>query len=160
MSTLTIFGRPCGSRTIDFLVASALDVPSGTVAVIEGPDTAFIGGQGAGQLDADTVIARRSIYLALAIALAEFQKLAGAIDAKPLDRIARPAPAIALARKAALGREHAVALCRGNVALEIGLVAEQAEPVLDLPLDAQHAATKLGVGRSAHQVETRGSAGR
>ena len=95
------------------------------------------------------MVAGRQIEFALAVAIAEFEQLAGAVDAQPLDRVARPAAAVAVARQPALGRQHALATMRGNVALEIGLVAEQAEAVLDLPLDAGPGrVAELGLGRA------------
>src|SRR6266852_1956172 len=105
-------------------------------AAIEAPSATFLRRQGARQGHPDAVVARRQIAFALAVALAEFEQLAGTVHAQPLDRVARPAAAVAVARQPALGREHALAAMRGNVPLEIGLVAEQAEAVLDLPLDA------------------------
>ena len=88
------------------------------------------------------MVARRQIDLARAVALAEFHQPAGTIDAQPLDRVARPAAAVALDRQPPLGTEHAVVAPGGDVALEVGLAAEQAKPVLHLPLDA-----RLGIAR-------------
>ena len=56
-------------------------------------------------------------------------------DLQALHGVARPAEAVAGDRKALLGGEHAVVAPGGDVTLEIGLVAEQPEPVLDLPFD-------------------------
>ena len=83
------------------------------------------------------MIAGRQIDLACAVALAEFHQPAGAIDAQALDRIARPAAAVALDGKPPLGTQDAVVAPGGEVALEIRFAAEQAEAVLDLPLDAR-----------------------
>ena len=47
----------------------------------------------------------------------------------------RPAAAVGVARQAALGGEHAAGAMGDHMALEIGRAAEQAEAVLDLPLD-------------------------
>src|SRR5262249_58775527 len=60
---------------------------------------------------------------------------AGAVHARPFAQVARPAAAVALACQTPLGRQHAIAMRRGNVTLEVGFVAEQAESALDLPLD-------------------------
>ena len=93
------------------------------------------------------MIARSQINFAFAVAIAEFEQLAGTIDAQPLDRVARPAAAVAVLGKPALGREHAFAAVGGDVALEVGLAAEQPEAVLDLPLDLQRRrGAGLGVG--------------
>src|SRR5262245_65647752 len=83
------------------------------------------------------MLARRQIVLAHAVAVADLGQPAGTIDAEPLDRVARPAAAVAVDREPALGTEHAIPAIGGDLALEIGLAAEQAEAVLDLPLDAQ-----------------------
>ncbi len=132
-------------------------MPRGAVAVVEAPDATFIGWQGSGKRDADAVVARRQIDFALAVAIAEFQQLARAVDAQPFDRVARPAAAVALACQAPLGREHAIAVRRGDVTLEVGLVAEQAKPVLDFPLDVQRVAALRSAAWAAcpHQVENR-----
>ena len=83
------------------------------------------------------MVARRQIILPRSVAVAGVQELAGAVDAQPLDRVARPAAAVAFAREAVLGRQHAVAAIGRDMALEIGFAAKQAKPVLDLPLDAR-----------------------
>jgi len=100
------------------------------------------------------MIARGKIDLAFAVAIAEFQQPAHTVDAQPFDHVARPAAAVGLAGQAPLGREHAIAAHRRNVTLEVGLVAEQAESVLDLPLDG--AAPAAGCAWTAcPQVENR-----
>ena len=88
------------------------------------------------------------IDLALAVALADFHQPAGAVDAQALDRVARPAAAVALDREPLLGAEHAVVAPGRDMALEIGLAAEQAEAVLDLPLDARLRAPALARART------------
>ena len=115
-------------------------MPRVTVAVVEAPHAAFIGRQGSAERDADSVVARRQIGFALAVPLAGFQQPARAIDAEPLDDVARPAAAVAVLGQAPLGREHAIAAHRLDVALEVGLAAEQAKAVLGFPLDARRAA--------------------
>ena len=100
------------------------------------------------------MVARRQIILLRAVALAGVEQPAGAIGAQPLDRVARPAAAVALALQAILGRQQAVAAVGGDVALEVGLTAEEAEAALHLPLDARSAAARLGEGeRSAPRRE-------
>jgi hypothetical protein len=125
-------------------------LPRVTVAVVETPHTAFVGGQCSGKRDAHAVIARRKIDLAFAVTVAEFEQPARTIDAQPLDHIARPAAAVALFCQPPLGRQHAIAARRFDVALEVGLVAEEPKPVLDVPLDARRTArSRLGAKRLA-----------
>jgi hypothetical protein len=104
------------------------------------------------------VIARRQIGFALAVAVAGFQQLAGAVDAQPLDRVPRPAASVAVAREPPLGGEDPVPLERGDVALKISLVAEQPESALDLPFDVRPApGRRLRLGhRSAPRRQRRG----
>src|SRR5262249_3251348 len=65
-----------------------------------------------------------------------------------------------LARKAPFRRKHADASTGGDMTLEIGLIAEQPKPALDLPLDAQRsAAAPLGTdGVSRRREHGRGEA--
>ena len=101
------------------------------------------------------MIARREKSLARAVAVADVQKLAGAIEAQSLDHVARPAAAVAVARQPLLGGKHAVVAIGGNVALEVGLAAKQAKAVLDLPVDAQRRVAALSqsgaLARGRHQ---------
>ena len=83
------------------------------------------------------MIARRQIVLAFPVAIAEFQQPARTIEAQPFDDIARPTAAVTFLCQAPLGREHATMAHGGHVTLEVGLAAEQPEPVLDFPLDAR-----------------------
>ena len=92
---------PVGKVGLHFLVAGGVDLPRGPVAVIEAPDAPFIRRHRSGKHDADAVIARRQIDLAHAVPLADFQQLAGTVDAQALHRVAGPAAAIGLARQAA-----------------------------------------------------------
>src|SRR5262249_50249333 len=120
-----------------------------TVAVVEAPRAAVVGPQRSRQHDADAMVARRQIEFPLAVALARFQEPAGAVDTQPLDRVARPAAAVGLAGEAPFGGEHALAARRSDITPEVGLVAEQAEPALHLPLNPRRAGG-FGVGsRSA-----------
>jgi len=136
-------GRPAADEaSLHLFVARAAHLPRVAVAVVEAPGAALVRRQGSGKRDADAMIARGKIALALAVAVAEFEKPAGAVDAQPFDHLARPAAAVALAGQALLSREHAAAAQRGNVTLEVGLVAEQAESAFDLPLDV-----RCGAGR-------------
>src|SRR5262249_19155197 len=83
---------------LDLLVARGGRLARRAFAVVEAPGAALIGRHGARQRDADGVIARSEIALAFAVALAALQQLAGAVDAQPLDHVARPAAALALKR--------------------------------------------------------------
>ena len=150
---------PVGQVGLHFLGAGGVDLSRGPIAVVEAPDAPFIRGHRSGKHDADAVVARRQIDLAHAVPLADFQQLAGAVDAQSLHRIAGPAAAIGLARQQPLGRQHPVAARCGDVTLEVGVAAEQAKPVLDLPLDAwRAAASQFGVGsRSAPGREHEGN---
>src|SRR5262245_15933889 len=132
--------RPAADEaSLDLLVAGGIDLPRVTVAVIEAPHAAFIGRQGSAERDADAVIARRHIDFALAVALAGFQEPAGAVDAEPVDDVARPTAAVAVLGQEPLGRDHAIAAHRTDVALEVGLAAEQAKAALHFPLDVWRA---------------------
>ena len=129
-------GRPVADEaSLHFFIARTGHLPRVAVAIVEGPGATFVGRQGSGKRHAHAVVARRQIALAFPVAIG--QEPARAVDAQPFDRVARPAAAVALARQAALGREHATAVRRGNVMLEVGFVAEQAESVLDFPLDVR-----------------------
>src|SRR5262249_11605763 len=111
---------------------------------------AFSAGTGSGEGAACAVIARGERDFALAVAVAGFQELARTIDAESVHDVARPAAAVAFACQAPLGREQAAAARRFDMALEVGLAAEQAETVFDLPLDARRiAGGRLGTGRLA-----------
>jgi hypothetical protein len=100
------------------------------------------------------MITRGQIVLALAIAITGFEQIARSIDAQPLDHVARPAAAIGLARKTPLRRKYADASTGGDMTLEIGFIAEQPKPVLDLPLDAQRsAAARLSTGGASGRRE-------
>ncbi|TMJ85533.1 MAG: hypothetical protein E6G76_16065 [Alphaproteobacteria bacterium] len=129
-------GRAVADETSLYLfVARAAYLPGVAVAVVETPGATFVRRQGPGKRDAHAMIVRGKVAFAFAVAIAQFQELARAVDAQSFDHIARPAVAIGLSGQAPFGREHATAAHRGNVALEVNLVAEQAESVLDLPLD-------------------------
>src|SRR5262249_48058434 len=124
---------------LDFLVAGHVGRARIALAVGEAPDAAHVRRYRAGQHDADRVVARDQIVLAHAVAVAGVDQLAGAVEAQALDRVASPPGTGAAEGEPALGPEHAVAADGGDLTLEVGLAAEQAEPVLDLPLDAQPA---------------------
>ena len=77
--------------------------------------------------------------------------------------VARPAASIAGAGQALFGRKYAVAAARRDMTLEIGLGAEQPEPALNLPVDAdgtvpRRARAKAGPGsaRAVQYVRARG----
>ena len=83
------------------------------------------------------MVARGEIILAHAVALAGVQQVAGTVDAQIADDVLGPAEAVGVVRQPPLGGEHAVAAACRDLAQEIGLVAEQAEAVLDLPDDVE-----------------------
>ena len=87
--------------------------------------------------DCTTNISERKFPTGTPVAIAEFQQPARAIEAQPFDDIARPTAAVTFLCQAPLGREHATMAHGGHVTLEVGLAAEQPEPVLDFPLDAR-----------------------
>src|SRR5262249_3362568 len=112
--------------------------------------TAIYGVHYSGDRVAHAVRPGPKIDFALAVAVAGFQELARTIDAESVHDVARPAAAVAFACQAPLGREHATAARRFDVALEVGLAAEQAETVFDLPLEARRiAGGPLRTGRVA-----------
>ena len=154
MSTLTTVTRTERDAGVDLLVAGRAHLPRRTLAVVEAPDTALVRGQRPGQDDAHPMLARGKIDLALAVPVAELEQPPAAVDAQPLDRVARPAAAVALAGEAALRLQNAVAARRRDVTLEVGFAAEQAKPVLDLPFDARHCAARLARASGGHQLES------
>ena len=78
---------------------------------------------------------RREIVLALAVALAGFEQDARGVDAQMRQNVLRPAAAAGRAFKLMLGGKLAAGAGRSDVALEVGAALEQAEAVLDLPVD-------------------------
>ncbi len=95
------------------------------------------------------MVGRGEIVFAFAVTHAGFGDSAARIQAKLADELPRPAAAVAGARQTLLGREFPVAAMRGELALEIPLVAEQPEPALHFPGDLRRlVACDLGKGRS------------
>ncbi len=125
-----------GDADSHLVVTGDLGLPRLAGAVLEAPLAAHVRRQRAGEHDADRVVAWREIVLARAVAIAALDQPSAAIDAQALHDVAGPAAAIAADFQPALGAEHAVVTRRGDVTLEVGLAAEQAEAVFDLPLDA------------------------
>ena len=143
MSTVAVVGRPCTTRSRISSSQEPVDC-RGSLAPSSNVQTQLTASAGAAaSTDADAMVAGRQIDLARAVALAEFHQPAGAIDAQALDRVARPAAAVAFDREPLLGPEHAVVAPGRDVTLEIGLAAEQAKAVLHLPLDARLRARRL-----------------
>ena len=128
-------GLAVAHAELHLLDAGSVDRPRRAFAVVEAPDAALVRRQDARRGDPDAVVGGTEIGFALAVALAEFQQPAGAVDAQPLDRVARPAAAVARRAPAAARSPARCRRVRRDVAVEIGLVAEQAEAVLHLPLD-------------------------
>ena len=131
---------------LHLLDAVGLDRSRRAFAIVEAPDAALVRRQDALDRDPDAVVGGTEIRFAFTVAIAEFQEPAATVDAQSLDRVARPAAAVARGRQPLLGRQHAVS-AGFDVAAEVGLAAEQAEAVLHLPFDP--GAVGLGVG-SAH----------
>ena len=133
----------CGGRAAlhdaqpHLLLAGAGKLSRLTRPVLERPHAIDGVGRRRGEDDADAMVGGRQIDFARAVAVAEFHQPAGAIDAQALDRVARPAAAVAFDREPLLGAEHAVVAPGRDVTLEIGLAAEQAKAVLHLPVDAR-----------------------
>ncbi len=128
-----------------------LDRSCRAFAIVEAPDAALVRRQDALDRDSDAVVGGTEIRFAFTVAIAEFQEPAATVDAQSLDRVARPAAAVARGRQPLLGRQNAVS-AGFDVAAEVGLAAEQAEPVLHLPFDP--GAVGLGVG-STHAAYSR-----
>ena len=82
---------------------------------------------------------RRQIAFLLAVAVAGVEQAAGGVDAQMIDLVLRPAAAVGVALELMLGGKLAAGAVGGDVALEVGVAAEQAEAVLDLPVDLQAA---------------------
>ena len=80
------------------------------------------------------------IIFLLAVAQAAFRQPPGLVDAQIVDHVARPAAAVGGARQPLFGGENAVAAMGGDVAAEIGLVAEQPKAVAHLPFDPDRTA--------------------
>ncbi len=98
---VAVVGRPCTTRSR----ISSSHEPSNCRGSLEPSSNVQTQSDGVrrrrGEHDADAMVAGRQIDLACAVALAEFHQPAGAIDAQPLDRVARPAAAVALDAQAA-----------------------------------------------------------
>ena len=108
MSTVAVVGRPCTTRS---RISSSHEPANcrGSLDPSSNVQTQLTASAGAaGEHDADAMVAGRQIDFARAVALADLHQPAGAIDAQALDRVARPAAAVALDRKPPLGAEHAV----------------------------------------------------
>ena len=83
------------------------------------------------------MIARRQVIFPLAVAFAGLHQVAGIVEAQiATTSLAQPRPSVVVFEPA-FGGKNAVAAARRLLAQEIGLVAEQAKPVLDLPDDVE-----------------------
>jgi hypothetical protein len=93
------------------------------------------------------MIGRREIAFLDVVAGARLADAAGEVDAEPVDRVARPAAAIALDGQRLLGGQHAAAAPGLGMQQEIALLAEQAEAVAHLPRNLQRpvAGSRLGL---------------
>lgn len=113
-------------------------------AVVKTPVAGRACGHGPGELDHDAVIFRGEIVLAVAVALAGLRQLAGAVDAELVEHVLGPAAAAGVLGELLLGGEDAAGAVGGDMPLEVGVVAEQAEAVVHLPHDLRGGA---GSGR-------------
>ena len=104
-------------------------------AVVEAPVAGRARRHRAGEPRDDRMRLRHQIVFALAVAVAGRQQDAGRVDAQVVDLVLRPAAAAGGALEEVLGGELAAGAVGDHVALEVGLAAEQAEAVLDLPFD-------------------------
>ena len=87
------------------------------------------------------MIHRRQIILLHAIAGAGVAHFPGGVDAKPADRITRPAAPVALDFKSILGGEYAAPGRHGfDLKLEIAFLAKQPEAVAHFPRNLDAAA--------------------
>src|SRR5581483_2254594 len=112
------------------------DALHGDGAVVKIPGTTRSLGHLSGEHGVDAVIFRGEIILGFAVTLADIAQPARGVDAKPIDHVLRPAAAVTCAFHARLRGADAVLLQRGDLALEIGIVAEQAETIFHLPFNA------------------------
>ena len=116
------------------------------VAVVERPGAGGADRNRAGQPGHDRMIDRRQIAFLDVVARARLVDAAGEIDAEPVDRVARPAAAVALDRQRLLRSQHAAAAPGFGVQQEIPLLAEQAEAVAHLPGNLQRPIAAGGLG--------------
>jgi hypothetical protein len=96
------------------------------------------------------VVLRIEVVLAFAAALAGLRQPACGGEAQLSDHVLGPAAPVGGGRQPLLGAEHAAADVGRDMALEVGLAAEQPEAVLDLPDDAE-----LAGGRGPEQLRGR-----
>ncbi len=152
---------PVAHAQLYFLLAADRDLLRRPVAVVERPRAARVRRRGSLQHDGDAMVSRRQVRLALPVALALFEQPAAAVEAQPLDHVARPAATVACLGQPRLRLEYAVAAMDGDMAFEISFRAKQPEAVLDLPCDAQLAAgRRLGGSRTIEPAaEQHGGAG-
>ena len=90
MSTLAVVGRPWRRRAFTSSLQAPFTWRAAPSPSSKRPDATVVGRQSPGEDDADAVIARRKVDFALAVAIAEFQELAGPVDAQPLDQCRAP----------------------------------------------------------------------
>ena len=88
------------------------------------------------------MIARRQVILAHAVPFAGLYEVAGIIEAQIGHDILGPAEAVGGAFEPIFGCKNAVAPARRRQSQKIGLIAEQAKTVLDLPNDTKVACSR------------------
>ena len=129
---------PAGTDAqFDLLIARRCHLTRRPVAVVKAPEAILARRHRAGDCRPDRVIARRKIVLALAVAFARLEQVSRIVETKIADDVLGPAEAVGVMCETPFSSKHAIASARRHHAQKIGLVAEQAEPVLDLPGDVK-----------------------
>src|SRR6202035_4427331 len=111
----------------NFVLAGRAILRGRSIAVVEAPGADRSRRRRAGQRETDTVIARRQVVFADAVAVAGRHQVAGVIDAEIADDVLGPALALRIALEPVLGGEDAIAAACRHLAQKIGLVAKQPE---------------------------------
>ena len=110
-----------------------------TVAVVERPGAGGADRNLAGQPHRDRMIDRRQVVFLDVVAGAGLADPALQIDAETVDRVARPAAAVALQFQRLFRGENAAAARALGMEQKVAFFAEQPEAVADLPRDLHRA---------------------
>jgi hypothetical protein len=137
-----------GDALLDGFGARRVDLLRRDGAVVKAPVAGRALRHCADESHDDRVRLRREIVFALAIALAGFEQDARGVDAQMRQNVLCPAAAARRAFKLMLGGKLAAGTGRSGVPLEVGAALEQAEAVLDLPVDVNAGLFGLSEGRS------------
>ena len=117
-----------------------------TVAIVERPRAGGTDRNRARQPNHDRVVDRREITFLDVVSGTGLADAAGEIDAEPVHRVARPAPAVALDRQRLFGGENAAAAASFRVQQEIPLLAEQPETIAHFPRNLQRSVAAGNLG--------------